>query len=175
MTTDGEALRRRLYRPGAAEEDVAAYLAAAAPAPVVAPVATAPPRRPMGRGCVLTGAAVLAVVAAAALIGRAASATAVRPAPAPAEPARTAAPSPTPLPTASVDAATRAAFVRKVAVGGDAGLALWWDGGPALVEAHGAGPATIPIPVARTGRAGHLTVLLVLGTDGTAGWTTAGS
>ena len=170
MTDDGEALRRRLYRPDAAEEHVAAYLAAA---PAVAPpTAGAPPHRRPVRGRLVAGAAVLAALAAAVAIGRAAPATAVRPAPAQAA-ARVAAPPPTPLPTSAVDAAARAAFVRKVAVGGDAGLVLWWDGGPGLVEVHGAGSATIPIPVARTGRAGHLTILLVLGADGTAGWTTA--
>ena len=170
MTADGEALRRRLYRPDAAEEDVAAYLATA-PA-IAAPSTAAPPHRRPVRGRLVAGAAVLAALAAAVAIGRAAPATAGRPAPAQAA-ARNAAPPPAPLPTSSVDAAARAAFVRKVAVGGDAGLALWWDGGPGLVEVHGAGPATVPIPVARTGRAGHLTILLVLGADGTAGWTAA--
>ena len=172
MTDDGEALRRRLYRPDAAEADVAAYLATA-PAPLSARPAAAPqPRRRPVRGRVVAGAAVLAALTAAVAIGRAVPATAGRPAPAE-RAARIAAPAPAPLPTSAVDAAVRAAFVRKVAVGGDAGLALWWDGRPGLVEVHGAGSATIPIPVARSGRAGHLTVLLVLGADGTAGWTAA--
>ncbi len=176
MIDDGEALRRRLYRPDALAEDVAAYLATA-PGLHAPPPAAAPPHRrlPRGRplrGRLVAGAAVLAAVAAAVAVGRAAPATAGRPAPQPAA-VRITAPAPTPLPTSSVDAAARAAFVRKVAVGGDAGLALWWDGGPGLVEVHGSGPATIPIPTARTGRAGHLTVLLVLGADGAAGWTAA--
>ncbi|GAA4741511.1 hypothetical protein GCM10025783_10800 [Amnibacterium soli] len=164
MTDEGEALRRRLYRPGAAADDVAAYLAAAPAAPV-APVAAPPGRRPVPGRLVAA-----AVVVAALAVGRSGPATAERPAP---TASAQAVAGPAPLPTAPVDAAARAAFVRKVAVGGDAGLALWWGGPQALVEVHGAGATTIALPAARTDRAGHLTVLLVLGTDGTARWTAA--
>lgn len=171
MTADDEALRRRLYRPGAGEEDVVAYLAATPePARRAAPPDAPPPARRPWRGRVIVGAAVLGAVAAALLIGRSAPATAERPRPV-AAPVRTAPPAP--LPTSSVDPATRAAFVRKVAMGGDAGLALWWDGRPGLVEAHGVGSATVALPVPRSGRAGHLTVLLVVGADGSAAWDAA--
>jgi hypothetical protein len=168
VTDDGEALRRRLYRPGAAAEDVAAYLAAAPAAPV-APAAAPPGRRPV-RGRLAAAAVLVAAVGAAVAVGRSGPATAERPATT--VQARSFA-APAPLPTAPVDGAARAAFVRKVAVGGDAGLALWWGGRPALTEVHGAGAATIPLPAASTDRAGHLAVLLVLGTDGTARWTAA--
>lgn len=172
MTVDGEMLRRRLYRPGAAEDDVAAYLAAAPPAAPAAAGrgAAGPAGRRRIRGRLLGGGAVLLALAGAPLIGHVlppagrASAAAS---------AAVASPAPAPLPTSSVDPATRAAFVRKIDLDGDAGLAPWWDGTSGAVELHGVGSTTVRLPVDGGRRSGHLTVLLVLGTDGTATWSAA--
>jgi hypothetical protein len=170
VTDDSEALRRRLYRPGAGEHDVAAYLGAAdRPVPPPPAPAATRPRRTL-RGLLLVVGVVLPALVAAPLLDRTSPTS---PEGVPAAVRRPATATPTPLPTSSVDPATRAAFVRKVALGGDAGLAPWWDAGPGVVEVHGTGSTTVRLPVPVPHGTGHLTVLLVLGSDGTARWTAA--
>lgn len=158
MTEDGEALRRRLYRPGAGEGDVDAYLAVAVPEPEPAPPPPPPRRRPLGR--VVLVAAGVAVLLAAVLLPRAWHAT-------------TPEAVPTPLPTRSIDAATSARFVAALDAGRDAGLGTWFDPEAPFLEEHGTGDAVVQIPPSGSTAGGSLEILLVLADDGTAGWETA--
>lgn len=154
MTEDGEALRRRLYRPGAEETDVAAYLAAAEPEPEAeARVPESPRRRP--RWAVPAAAALVAVGLVLAHVTAGA------------------APVPPALPARDVPATTSAAFVEALEAGRDAGLGPWWEPGAPYLESHGTGDGTVELPVSASARGGRLTVLLVVGRDGTAGWSAA--
>lgn len=157
MTEDGEQLRRRLYRPGAGHDDVDAYLAARAPEPDPVIDTAAAGRRRRWRPVV--GVLVPAVVVVA-LIGvvRAPAGTsgAVRP---------------TPLPTSTIEPRTSVAFVSRIRSGRDAGLAAWWDPGAPFVEEHGAGSRTVELPP--PAGSARITVLLVLASDATAGWSIA--
>lgn len=157
MTEDGEALRRRLYRPGAGGADLDAYLAVEPPEPSTAP--PAPLERRTRRWTVVV-AVVVALVVTAVLLPRA---------------WRTATPeaAPTPLPTRAVDAATSARFVTELGAGQDAGLGAWFDPQAPLVERHGTGDAVIELPPSGSAAGGSLDILLVLASDGAAGWETA--
>lgn len=154
MTEDGEQLRRRLYRPGAGHDDVDAYLAAREPEPD--PVVDTAPAGRRRRWQPVVGVLVPAVVVVA-LIGvvRAPAGTsgAVRP---------------TPLPTSTIEPRTSVAFVSRIRSGRDAGLAAWWDPGAPFVEEHGAGSRTVELPP--PAGSARITVLLVLASDATAGW-----
>lgn len=152
MTEDGEHLRRRLYRPGAGGADVDAYLAARDPDPVPG-IGTARTDRRRWRPVV--GVLVPAVVVVA-LVG------VVR------APAGTSGARPTPLPTSTVEPRTSAAFLSRIRSDRDAGLAAWWDPGAPFVEEHGAGSRTVELP--RPAGSARITVLLVLASDATAGW-----
>lgn len=157
MTEDGEALRRRLYRPGAGDTDVDAYLALAEPE--TAPAPPAPPPRPRSRRWVPVTAAVVVLVAAAIVLPRVGRAPE--------------APAATPLPTRSVDGATSARFVAALDAGRDAGLGAWRDPQAPVLERHGTGDAVIELPPSGSATGGGLEILLVLASDGTAGWSTA--
>lgn len=142
---DGEALRRRLYRPGATEADVAAYDAAAAaeaPAEVVAPEPARPAEVPARAGT--AGVPVDAPDPAPApkrskrlLLGLALAVPAllvvalvVRPgAPSPApSPTATPAASPSLQPDgAAVSSAERAGFISRLVAGEQAGLSTYLD------------------------------------------------
>jgi hypothetical protein len=156
-TDDGEALRRRLYRPGAGGPDVDAYLAVADPEP---PPGPPPPRERRPRSWAVLVAVVVALLVVGVLLPR----TWDRTAPAAAS---------TPLPTRPVSAATSARFVAALETGHDAGLGAWFDPGAPLVEQHGTGDAVIELPPSGSAAGGTLEVLLVLAADGTAGWQTA--
>jgi hypothetical protein len=80
---------------------------------------------------------------------------------------------PTPLPTGTVDAATGARFVAALRAGRDAGLGAWFDPAAPLVEQHGTGDGVIELPPSGSQAGGTLEILLVLASDGTAGWETA--
>jgi hypothetical protein len=162
VTEEGEALRRRLYRPGAVDEDVAAYLAVTEREPEPddpppAPRILRPPRR-----ATVVAAAVLAVlIGVSALLLQT-----TRAGPPPAA-------GPTPLPTHVVSPETAARFESALKRGDDAGLGVWWDSTAPFVEEHGSGDGTVLLPASASGDGGSLTVLLVLAADGTAGWSAA--
>ena len=159
MTEPAERLRRRLYRPGAAKEDVDAYLSSAElePEPVEEPL-TPPPRRRPTRTAVAAAVGLVLMVPVSALVLQGVHATP------PAAP-------PPPLPTHVVESATAAAFESALERGDDAGLGPWWDSTAPFVEQHGTGDGTVLLPVSASGGGGRLTVLLVLAHDGVAGWT----
>ncbi len=165
---DPDALRRRLYRPGADGEDVARYRAAlpAPPAPDAPAAPGPPPPRRLPR--LLPAAAGALVVA-----GLVAAVVQTRPAPAPA-------PSPTAAGTADegvlpVPAADRARFVQALAGAQPPGVAQYLVLHPsarpravaaatrAVVDEHqGVGSLTVPLRpdfAARSG--GRITVVLV--------------
>jgi hypothetical protein len=160
--TEDEALRRRLYRPGADEADVAAYLTRVAGAEAgarssAAAPRTEPPRPARRRGWVAATAAVLVAAGVAILLhGRGLPE-----------------PTATPLPTARVTVAEAARYVAALDAGDDAGLGPSRAGPTPYLEAHGVGDGTVPLPVAASGGGGRLRVLLVTDRDGTAGWATA--
>ncbi|MGT2427193.1 hypothetical protein [Amnibacterium kyonggiense] len=159
MSAD-EALRRRLYRPGADEADVAAYRSAVAqredPAAGPPARAAAPPRR-RWRPAAL--AATLLV-----LVGTPFALHLVAAPPAPTA---------TPLPTARVADATAARLVAALDAGRDAGLGPWLPPGAPALETRGTGSATVALPVSPSGSGGRLLVVLVSDRDATAGWATA--
>ncbi|MBW4040827.1 MAG: hypothetical protein HIU86_01695 [Acidobacteria bacterium] len=164
MTEEGEALRRRLYRPGADDEDVAAYRSVAERDPEghVDPDPAPPrtlPRLPARPVLVATGVLAVLVVVSALLLQAAQ--------------APPAAAGPTPLPTRAVPALTAARFAAAVARGDDAGLGAWWDPAAPFLEEHGSGDGTVLLPASASDGSGRLTVLLVLAADGTAGWSAA--
>lgn len=169
---DAERLRRRLYRPGARGEDVAAYrsvLADGMPLAEPAPEMPPHPRRRTPPALLLPLLAV-ALTTAVLLLAGGLPGGSVR---------AGSGPAPTPLPTAEVDEATRSAFVARLREGCDAGLAAWWGRSTRSVEEHGVGPATVPLPPSASGSGGRLTVLLVVDTgagasaDAAAGWAAA--
>jgi hypothetical protein len=168
-----EALRRRLYRAGTTDEDVARYRGALPAAPPESPqkvTETGDPGGPRGsrRRFALLVPAVLAVAAAVLLLMHAWS----------------------PSPSKSLDsvlavpATTRTGFVRALESGRTAGIAHYFyehpEGRPADLltpirtdtqEHAGTGPRTIALaPSAAAGRGGRMTVLLVLARTGAAGW-----
>lgn len=180
---DREDLRRRLYRPGAHPDDVAAYLGTG-PDQVEAEAREAEEARPAGRRRVAPLVAGLAGAAALLLLlggVRAAGGDGATPRPTEAAAAEEVRVVAAPLPTASVDGPSRFVFVRNLLGDHDAGLGAWLDartgdaGVPRdrLVETHGSGDAVVPLGTVGAGAPGRLTVLLVLAQDGEAGWSTA--
>lgn len=163
MTEDGEALRRRLYRPGAADADVAAYLSIADERPSPAEPEAPPilPRRRIGTRTIVGGVVLVALIAGSALALQHL------------QEGPPSAAAPTPLPTRAVSPATASRFEAALERGDDAGLGAWWDSTAPIVEEHGSGDGTVQLPVSASGTGGRLTVLLVLARDGTAGWSAA--
>lgn len=161
MTELGERLRRRLYRPGAAEEDVEAYLSVAElepdPEPEEDSLPPLPPWRPT-RAAVVVAVVLVLVVAGSALVLQVVH-------------AQPPVAGPAPLPTHFVEPDEAAAFESALERGDDAGLGPWWDSTAPFVEQHGTGDGTVLLPVSASGGGGRLTVLLVLAHDGVAGWT----
>ena len=164
MTEEGEALRRRLYRPGAVDDDVAAYLAVTEREPAQERDAPPPAPRPVRLPQWPT---LVAVTVLAVLIGVSGILLQTSRAAPPA------AAGPTPLPTHVVQPETAAAFESALTRGDDAGLGAWWDSTAPFVEEHGSGDGAVLLPVSAAGGGGRLTVLLVLAADGTAGWSAA--
>jgi hypothetical protein len=167
---DAEALRRRLYAPGAAGDDVDRYRAArgGAEAQQEAPDRTAP--RPRSRAG--TGVAV-AIAVALALGGIGVARVAARP--------QSTSPAPTPL---AVEAADRGSFEQNLALGNAAGIAAYllttrplpiFRGATRFdtLEDTGVGDGTVVLsPVVAEAVAGTATVLVVTDQPALIGWTT---
>jgi len=177
-----EALRRRLYRPGASDEDVAAYSRgrSASPEPEPGAPGTEPPTRP-SRARRRAGAALVAVAAAAL------AAAAVLPRPASDGPAPTASAS-TPAAVETVvrtGTADRNGFVRALTAAGRAGVSGWLDRNarrlPGVLgratrsdtlEFAGSGSRTLRLDPPSIGQdGGHVTVLVVTAVDARLTWT----
>lgn len=169
-----EALRRRLYEPGASADDVAAYsaLRVGEPPGEAAPASAAPARR-RPSGWIVVAAGLVAVLAiAGGLLAR---------------PAREAV---RPRPTADVAAVAvttpeRIAFIRALVQGGSAGVSSWLDQHarslPGVLatatrsdttELQGDGTRRIRLDPPSVGDdGGHVTVLLVSAVDARVTWT----
>jgi hypothetical protein len=158
VTDRGEHLRRRLYEPGARGEDVAAYLAVREPEPEAPEEVSPRPDAARGAPRWPIGAVGIAIVAVVVLLGVVRTPTSAAPA----------GPVPTPLPAIAVDPATSARFVGRITADRDAGLAAWVDPQAAFVEAHGVGTGTVELPP--PSGTGRITVVLVVASDATAGW-----
>ena len=192
-----EALRRRLYSPGATQEDRARYRAAvdaaratsAEPRPPVpwnteAPVA-AVPARPPGRHRRLAVAvgSVAAVGVAIAVVAphRPASTPSTEASHAAIRAAAVHSAGPLPPSPVSIDDATRAAFLRGLERGGSPGIVRFLVTHRVaadlattplhLIERHGSGPQALALDAPAAPLApGHATVFLVTGLAGWAGW-----
>jgi hypothetical protein len=166
---DAEALRRRLYAPGAAGDDVERYRAAGGGAEAAPPrQADRPP--PRGRIRFLVAAAILAALVVSGLgIARLTAPTAP------------VAAAPTPLAVTPDD---RRSFEDELASGNAAGIAAYllttrpmprFRGTTriATIEGSGIGKGTVTLsPVDAEAVSGRATVLLVLEEPAEAGWTT---
>jgi hypothetical protein len=169
---DAEALRRRLYAPGASSDDVDRYRGAGggrerrsrrAPRPARAP---GPPRR--RRPVLLAVATVLVLIVGGVVVDRLDA------------PTGPTTPAPTPL---AISGADRGGIEDELAQGNGAGIAAYLvthPSQPALrsatrfdtVERHGIGDARVTLsPVDAEAVQGRATVLFVLGERGRAGWT----
>lgn len=164
MTGDreaAEALRRRLYRPGAGPGDVEAFVAARPMVDETPLPPPAPPHRRVPARVVATAVLLLAAVAGVSAwgLGRIGEVDA---------------PAATPLPTAAVDPAVRTGFVRALVEGHDAGLGAWLARtGVQAQEDSGVGRGTVELTPPAQDQAGVMTVYLVLESDAEAGWTPA--
>lgn len=178
---DREALRRRLYRPGASAADVAAYADGEK-----APEPDLPPRpAPAGRARLpLPSLAVLAVGAVVCAV------VLIRPG-AP-EPQRQASPAPTTAAAVETIVRTgqsdRVGFIRSLVAADEAGIGLWLDRHaqrlPGVLaqstrsdtlEFAGAGSRTLLLDPPSIGQdGGHVTVLVVTAVDARVTWTLLG-
>ena len=179
---DREALRRRLYRPGASAEDVAAY---ADGEPALRQTPDLPPRpAPVGRNRLLLPS--LAVLAAGAVV-----CAVVLTRPGAAEPRQT---PPAPTAAAAVETivrtgqADRVGFIRSLVAADEAGIGLWLDRHaqrlPGVLaqstrsdtlEFAGAGSRTLLLDPPSIGQdGGHVTVLVVTAVDARVTWTLLG-
>lgn len=180
---DREALRRRLYRPGASPADVAAYAGREdpRPAPLSPERAPVPPvrSRRLPAVAVLTAAVLIAAVA----LTRAGHPARERPAP-----------DPTPTPAAVVETVVRTAtadrngFVRALTAADRAGIGPWLDRHaerlPGVLaqatrsdtlEFTGSGSRTLLLDPPSVGDdGGHVTVLAVTAVDARLTWTLLG-
>ncbi|WP_375387555.1 hypothetical protein [uncultured Amnibacterium sp.] len=175
---DADALRRRLYGPDASAEDVARYEAVATDAvAAVAPIADAPdrpaprsrrPRRRLTPVVVVAVAVVVAAIGVAALrVGEGQRQGGIR------------APQ-----VASSDRSDREGFQQNLAEGREAGIAAYLvthrspealSGATRYFTIEKAGTGTVDLPLAPVPAdtvRGRATVLLVLGGDAVAAWTT---
>jgi hypothetical protein len=175
-----EDLRRRLYRPGADDGDVAAYLEAThedgPPAPE--PVRQRRPRSRRRRPVLVAAGGLVALLALLGVVRTLGEGQEAGPA---AAVLGTPTPSVAPLPTAFVEPDTRIVFLRNLLSGRDAGLLAWVDDhgwAPEVprdrfVETHGTGDGVVSLPVGSAAGDGRLVVLLVLAEDGVASWSSA--
>ncbi|GAA2753644.1 hypothetical protein [Amnibacterium kyonggiense] len=177
-----EALRRRLYAPGATAEDLVAFRAAEATA---RPPALSPVRRRRPRTAAVLAAAVVAIAAPLALVTlRPLAAVPVATGP---TPTATAVPSPEGV-VLPAPQSVRAAFVRQLASRSGAGLLEYLYGHPAFLpealrqptrghvtETAGDGPRTLDLsPSTGDGPAGRLTVVIVVERAARIFWTATG-
>lgn len=177
---DREALRRRLYRPGASAEDVAAYSDGERP---IGEEDAPPPRAAAARRRLLPALALLTVVAVSGGVALVRSAPAVQPRSSPAPSGETAVE--TVVRTADAD---RSGFIRSLVAADDAGIGLWLDRHaerlPGVLaqatrsdtlEFAGAGSRTLVLDPPSIGQdGGHVTVLVVTAVDARVTWTLLG-
>ena len=179
-----DALRRRLYAPGAGREDVARYAAATTGAPEEPAVPDAPPPdRGRRRPILVVGIAVLAAVAVAAAVGTAAGHPMAVP---------TSSPSPSGSPASDgvdeadlpVPASVRVGLIARLNGGEHAGLLDLLEADPGLlppqlrtvgradsIEYSGEGTTTFALsPSALADRGGRVTVIVVLAQPGRYTW-----
>lgn len=167
MREDAEALRRRLYAPGAEGDDVDRYRAAGGGAEAAAPRRRTV-RRPRASAVLVT-----AVILVLIVVGIGVARIAARPTPT--------GPAPTPL---AVDAADRRGFEQNLEQGRAAGIAAYlittrtlarFSGATRFdtIEDKGVGDGVITLPpIDAAAVEGRATVFLVVDVPGQVGWST---